>query len=106
MIEELGLLRDDRNPLIGACVTFAAFVVAGALPLLIYMVGLVVPSVMQQAFSVSLVLSGVALFGLGAAKVLVTARSALRSGLEMLIVGGLAAAVAYLVGVMLKHIGQ
>jgi len=44
------------------------------------------------------------LFGLGAAKVKVTGLKPLRSGLEMLIVGGLAASVAYLVGVLLKGI--
>jgi VIT1/CCC1 family predicted Fe2+/Mn2+ transporter len=35
----------------------------------------------------------------------VTERNFVRSGLEMLIVGGLAAAVAYVVGALLKGIG-
>ncbi|MBK9207465.1 MAG: VIT1/CCC1 transporter family protein [Anaerolineales bacterium] len=41
-------------------------------------------------------------FGLGASKVLVTKLNPIRSGLEMLIVGGLAAGVAYVVGALLK----
>jgi hypothetical protein len=57
------------------------------------------------SFSVSLALSGLAPIGLGATKVLVTGRNALKSGLEMLLVGGLAAGVAYLVGTLLKGIG-
>ncbi|HKZ83685.1 MAG TPA: VIT1/CCC1 transporter family protein [Anaerolineae bacterium] len=57
------------------------------------------------SFPIALALSGLALFGLGAAKVLVTQRSALRSGVEMLLVGGLAASVAYAVGAALKGIG-
>ncbi len=60
----------------------------------------------MTAFPVSLGLSGVALFGLGAAKVLVTERNAFRSGLEMLVVGGLASGVAYVVGALLKGIGS
>jgi VIT1/CCC1 family predicted Fe2+/Mn2+ transporter len=50
-------------------------------------------------------MSGFALFGLGAAKSLVTRLNPIRSGIEMLVVGGLAAAVAYLVGALLKGIG-
>jgi VIT1/CCC1 family predicted Fe2+/Mn2+ transporter len=42
---------------------------------------------------------------LGASKVLVTKLNPIRSGLEMLIVGGLAAGVAYVVGALLKGIG-
>jgi VIT1/CCC1 family predicted Fe2+/Mn2+ transporter len=50
-------------------------------------------------------LSGLALFGLGAAKVLVTGQRTLRSGTEMLLVGGLAAGVAYVVGALLRGLG-
>ena len=53
----------------------------------------------------AIALSGLALFGLGAAKVMVTKLNPIRSGLEMLIVGGLAAGVAYVVGALLKGIG-
>jgi VIT1/CCC1 family predicted Fe2+/Mn2+ transporter len=49
-------------------------------------------------------MSAVALFILGAAKVVVTHRNPLISGLEMLVVGSLAAGVAYLVGIALKGI--
>jgi hypothetical protein len=57
------------------------------------------------AVPASLLLSGAALFGLGAAKVLVTERNFFKSGLEMLVVGGAAAGVAYVVGVLLKGLG-
>lgn len=105
MLEELQMLRNDGNPLINAVATFGAFVVAGSVPLLIYLLGLVVPVPANLSFPISLVLSGLALFGLGAAKVLVTGRRPLRSGLEMLLVGGLAAAVAYAVGALLRGLG-
>ena len=82
--------------------TFASFLVAGSVPLLTYLVGLFVTIDPTLAFATSIVLSGLALFGLGAAKVLITERSWFRSGLEMLLVGGIAAGVAYLVGYLLQ----
>jgi VIT1/CCC1 family predicted Fe2+/Mn2+ transporter len=105
MVDELGLLPDDRKPLLSALATLGAFVVAGAVPLLVYLLGLIFPIPSAVSFPTSLVLSALALFGLGVAKVTVTERNALRSGLEMLVVGGLAAAVAYVVGALLKGIG-
>ncbi|GAB1469976.1 VIT1/CCC1 transporter family protein [Chloroflexota bacterium] len=105
MLDELGMMEDEANPLINALVTFGAFVVAGAVPLLVYLVGLFVAIPATSAFPASLVMSGLALFGLGAAKVLVTKLNPIRSGFEMLIVGGLAAGVAYVVGMLLKGIG-
>jgi vacuolar iron transporter family protein len=107
MVEELNLLPERRNAFTQAMVTFAAFSIAGAVPLLIYLLDLVFrfQVALSTTFLVSLILSGIALFGLGAAKVFVTKRNAFRSGLEMLIVGGLAASVAYLVGTLLKGLG-
>lgn len=105
MVDELGLTVDDRNPWHNALATFAAFLIAGVVPLLVYLVGLAVPIASSTAFFISVVLSGAALFGLGAAKVLVTGQHTLRSGTEMLLVGGLAALVAYGVGVLLRGLG-
>ena len=102
MVQELGLLREDREPLLIGLATLLAFVATGAVPLLAYLAGLFVPVDPALAFPVSLALSGAALFGLGAAKVTVTGRNWFRSGLEMLVVGGLAAGVAYLVGFLLQ----
>lgn len=105
MLDELGMMKDESHPFTNALVTFGAFVVAGSVPLLVYLTGLVVPIPEVITFPISLGMSALALFGLGAAKVLVTKLNPLRSGLEMLIVGGLAAVVAYVVGVVLKGIG-
>ncbi|MFQ5796243.1 MAG: VIT1/CCC1 transporter family protein [Candidatus Bipolaricaulia bacterium] len=105
MIDELGLMEDDRNPLLNGLATLIAFIVAGAVPLLVYLVSLTVSISPDVAFPISVALSGLALFGLGAAKVLVTRQNPFKSGLEMLLVGGLAAGVAYGVGALLKGLG-
>lgn len=105
MIEELNMLKEDDSPFYNAIATFLSFIVAGSLPLVVYIVGLFVPIPANTAFVISVLSSGLALFSLGAAKVFVTRLNPIRSGVEMLIVGGFAAAVAYIVGAVLKNIG-
>ena len=105
MLDELGMMKDESNPLVNGLVTFGAFIVAGSVPLLVYLLGLVVSIPQTSTLPASLIMSALALFGLGAAKVLITKLNPIRSGLEMLIVGGLAAGVAYAVGALLKGIG-
>jgi VIT1/CCC1 family predicted Fe2+/Mn2+ transporter len=105
MVQELGLLPGDRKPILSALATLGSFIAAGAVPLIVYLLGLLIPIHPGVSFATSLVLSGVALFALGAAKVLITERNWLRSGLEMLVVGGLAAGVASLVGSALSGRG-
>lgn len=107
MLEELNLMPAESNPMTSALVTFGSFLIAGLLPLLVYLLDWALPISVapQTALYISIALSALALFGLGAAKVLVTGHNAFRSGMEMLLVGGLAATVAYLVGMLLKGIG-
>ena len=105
MIDELGMLEDDRSPVTSGIITFLAFLIAGTVPLLVYIAGLFLPISSNQAFKISILLSGIALFCLGAGKVFVTRQNPIRSGLEMLLVGGLAAGVAYAVGALLRSLG-
>jgi VIT1/CCC1 family predicted Fe2+/Mn2+ transporter len=105
MIEELGMVKEEHNPFYNALATFLSFVVAGSVPLLVYLLGLTTEIEPTTAFRWSMALSGLALYSVGAAKVFVTRLNPLRSGLEMLLVGGLAAGVAYLIGDLLKNIG-
>jgi len=102
MAEELGLFEHDREPLWSGVATFVAFIIAGSVPLAAFLARLVVDIPYGTAYMSSILLTAVALFGLGAAKVLITGRSMLRSGFEMLLVGSLAAGVAYGIGALLK----
>ncbi|MGB4594862.1 MAG: VIT1/CCC1 transporter family protein [Anaerolineaceae bacterium] len=105
MLLELGLLKDDKKPVVSGVVTFIAFLIAGAIPLIGYLITNGNGATSQTSFLVAAVVSGITLFGLGSAKSKVTGLNPIRSGFEMLIVGGLAAAVAYVVGLYLKSIG-
>jgi VIT1/CCC1 family predicted Fe2+/Mn2+ transporter len=73
--------------------TFGAFVLAGVVPLLSYVV-----VVGGDPFRMAVLLTLATLFVVGAARSLVTDVSWWRAGLEMLVVGAVAAAVAYGVG--------
>lgn len=98
MVHELGLIPDSRSPAMIGLATFLSFAVAGFVPLLAFLLGLFVPISKSSAFAATVLLCGLTLFGLGAAKTIVTGLSALRSGIEMLLLGGLAGLVAYAVG--------
>jgi VIT1/CCC1 family predicted Fe2+/Mn2+ transporter len=86
--------RESRSAVLGAVLTFVAFVTAGAVPLLPY---LLADPASPLFFYASLATAG-ALAGVGALRALVTRRSALLSALEMLAIGGVAAAMAFFVG--------
>lgn len=105
MLLELGLLKDDKKPIISGLVTFIAFLIAGAIPLAGYLITNAAGASGQTSFLISAFVSGLTLFALGAAKVKVTGLKPLRSGIEMLLVGGIAAVVAFAVGLFLKGIG-
>ena len=88
-------LDGGKSPQRTALVTFLAFVVAGWAPLIPYILGFV------PVFPLSIAFTGVAFFAVGASRSLVTRRSWVINGVEMFVVGMLAAAVAYAVGSLL-----
>jgi VIT1/CCC1 family predicted Fe2+/Mn2+ transporter len=101
--EELGLQLDTPAPWRAALSTFAAFVVVGMVPLVPFLLpmglgpgGIFVSSTAATALS---------FFVVGSMKGLVVGRWWLTSGLEILGIGGAAAALAYLVGVLLAGVG-
>jgi len=105
MQEELQLAPETRSPLKAGAVTYTAFILVGFVPLLSYVAAIFIPSVNAHTFQLSIILTGVALFATGALKTLVVDKSMLRSGIEVLLLGGAVAVVAYLVGFALKSFG-
>jgi len=74
--------------------TFCGFILAGVLPLLAY----VLPDPGVPRFALAGGLAAVALFAVGAARAVFTERPALWAGLEVLVIGATAGAVAFGVG--------
>lgn len=86
--------KKSRSPFNDGFATFAAFVVIGALPLVPFFI----PHTAENAFTVSSIATAVTFFVVGAARSLVIRKNAVIAGLEMLLVGGAAAAIAYGLG--------
>ncbi|WP_137285629.1 VIT1/CCC1 transporter family protein [Halorussus salinisoli] len=89
---------DPKSPASTAFVTFLAFVIAGWAPLLPYIL------VVEPLFPMSITVTGLAFFAVGASRSLVTRRRWYVNGGEMFLVGMLAATVAYVVGNLLKGV--
>lgn len=104
MADELGYGADDTVAWRAAAATFAAFVAVGMLPLLPFLVNAASADAIAAPFAWSAVLTAIAFFAVGSAKARVVGQRWWRAGGETLLVGGAAASVAYLVGVLLEGI--
>jgi len=93
-------LREGRMHALGhGAAIFGAFVLAGSVPLLPF---LFVPS--ARMFLTSCIATGTTLFVVGSLRTLVTRTRWFTSGLEMLLIGSMAAAFAYLTGHLLRQL--
>jgi VIT1/CCC1 family predicted Fe2+/Mn2+ transporter len=95
--EELGLNPEDLGSPWGAAIfSFVSFAAGGVIPLLPFVFG-----VGHASLGVAIVLTAIALFGVGATLSLFTGRNALLSGLRMFAIGAAAGGVTYMVGHLL-----
>ena len=101
LTEEWGLQLESPSPLRAALTTFAAFVLAGLVPLLPLFLAAWLATA-QQMFLVSAVLTGVTFFSIGLIRGRLSERNLLAAAVETLLIGGTAAALAYIVGGVLK----
>ncbi|MDU9002429.1 VIT1/CCC1 transporter family protein [Sedimentitalea todarodis] len=91
---EYGLGGVDPHPMRAAMATFMAFLAAGFIPLLPFMLGL------ERAFELSAMMTMAVFFAIGAFKSRWSLAPWWWSALETLLIGGVAAAIAYAVGTL------
>lgn len=99
LVWELGILPEETHAVKTGIATFVAFVIAGFFPLIPY-----VARMSGNTFLYSIAITAVVLFGVGSLRSLVTKRNWFRSGIEMFLVGGVAASAAYFVGQWLSSV--
>lgn len=104
MKEELGLCVPDvdDNPLNDGAVTFCSFVVFGMIPLLGYVCFYTANFTKHTLFTIACCVTGCALFSLGVVKATLTNNAWYKSGAEVLVLGGGVAAIAYVIGALVK----
>jgi vacuolar iron transporter family protein len=92
--EEYGLSPTLRSPELAALSTFAALIICGCVPLLSYL--------LPEGFYTCVLATAATFFGVGAIKSMWSPAGWFRSGLEVLLIGMIAAALAFAVGYGLR----
>ena len=100
LTEEYGLPAQARSPWLAAMSTFSAFIVCGLVPLIPFLSGT------SEPLWASSFLTGAVFFVIGSVKSRWSTVSWWRSGLSSLLVGGMAAALAYGVGIALRELAK
>jgi vacuolar iron transporter family protein len=98
LTDEYGLPHEVRSPWIAAISTFTAFLICGLVPLLPYLFG------MKHSLAISVTLTGIVFAAIGSIKSRWSTTSWWHSGLTTLLVGAIAASLAYATGVIVKRL--
>ena len=106
MKEELEMVKSDKTPYKTAGMTFFSFIIVGSVPLLSYVFTSAGPAIQEDLFLYSCILTAVALAIVGSLKSIVTEKNVIIGILETLLLGGLAAFLAYFVGDVLEKVVQ
>lgn len=93
-----------HTPLKTALATFISFVIVGSIPIIAYAIGMIFNIWQGKEFLVSIIFTTCAFVLIGRIRGKITNTNRLHSVVETLIIGGVAAIVAYSVGFFLKGI--
>ncbi len=103
MTDELGMMKNQKSPFTIGGVTFGSFLLVGLVPLLVYVWDFISP-LSKNLFLYASVLTGLGFVGVGWLKSYVTQSSRMKGILETLVLGAIAATVAYFVGDILERL--
>ena len=103
MKEELVMFDEDKSPVIIGGVTYLSFIIIGIIPLLVYVVDYIY-SLESNLFLLSSILTAIGFIIIGWLKAFVNQTPFWKGILETLLLGGIAAIVAYFIGDFLESI--
>lgn len=95
---------DGKIPFKTAIVTFVSFVAVGLVPLLPFIGKALFKKLEFNEFLVSIIFTAAAFIIIGVVRGTVTNKSRTKSSIETILIGGLAAAIAYFVGHLLRDV--
>lgn len=90
--------KESKHPVKAGMATFFSFFIIGLIPLLSFVFAYIFPVIDSMKFVYSFILTGVALAIVGFVKGEVVKKHPMRAALETLLIGGVAALIAYFVG--------
>ena len=98
--------KPEKNELKSAMATFFSFLLVGFIPLLSFILAMILKSsvIISYQFELSMVFTGIALIIVGWFKGEVTGKHKFKSSLETLVIGGVAAALAFGAGYLIRGI--
>lgn len=102
MQDELEMAPPEKSPIKTATVTYVSFILVGLIPLLTYVFDYFKDIPENMLFSVSAILTSIAFVMIGYLKSYVTETHKIKSIAETLLLGGVAAIMAYYVGDLIE----
>ncbi len=94
----------EKDPKKTAIATFVSFVIVGFIPLISFVLALISPFFDSNKFLYSAVFTALAFVIIGSVKGKMVRKGEIKSALETLIIGGIAAFIAFVVGYLLRGI--
>ncbi len=102
--DEIGMKLHPASPWRAGLSTFTAFALAGAVPLISYIINLFSPQFIGEPFIGSAILTGITFFMIGSLKGPFVLKSWWQSGLETFCAGMAASLIAYYIGYSLRSL--
>lgn len=91
-----------KNPKKTALATFISFIIIGVIPLLSFTLAIFIPEIKNNQFLYASILTAIAFLIVGSVKGKITQKSSIKSAIETLVIGGIAALIAFIVGYVLR----
>ena len=104
--EEHNLSLEGPDPKKSAWLTFLAFLIAGFVPVTPFIINLLIDNGMPNPFLWSAIATAITFFAIGIFKAKVVNAKKIRSGIETVAIGGMAATMAYGIGWLLRGIAD
>jgi len=102
--DEHGFSLANKSPVKSGLATFIAFILIGFIPLTTFIINWLLPGTIAKPFVLFTVLTAIAFFLIGAFKTRFVGKSWYLNGMEILIIGGIAALIAFYIVRFLKEL--
>lgn len=104
MVKRGESIKDEPSPVINGATTYVSFILVGLVPLLSYTIDSIFGLGLENLFAIAIALTSLAFIGIGLLKSRISRSNVLRSVAETLVLGAIAASLAYILGDVLERL--